>query len=134
MKYAEARERIYRSWKTGWDNLTRFTLANENFEPDENAWARCTVQPRDSQQDTLGPENNRSFKRTGVVFIQLFTPVHKGTKEMGALVERVLEIFEGKRIAGTTICFQSALPKPATVEGVWYNSTVEIVFTYYEVK
>lgn len=134
MKYAEARENIYSSFVEQWNNFTDFTLDNEDFDPGEDAWVRITVRSRDGQQGSLGTEGNRRFDRAGVVFVQIFTPLNKGTAEMGSITEKVLEIFEGKRIADTTICFHTARPKELGPEGVWYNSTVEVGFTYQEIK
>lgn len=134
MKYAQVREKIYQCFVDGWNNFTEYVFDNEDYDPGDAGWVRVVVRGRDSYQSSLGVGGNRKFARKGVVFIQIFTPINGGTAQMGSVTEKILDVFEGKRIAGTSICFQAGMPREIGPEGVWYNSNVEIEFTYEEIK
>lgn len=132
--FSEAREAVFQTFSQEWGNATDFTLDNEEFTPEGDAWVRLSVKHRDAYQSSLGDETNRKFERKGAAFVQIFTRTNTGTAKSAELVEKVQAMFEGKRINGTTICFLEVKPKEIGPEGIWFNVTVEAIFSYQEIK
>ena len=130
-----AEEAIYQAFQDGWGATSAFTFDNEKFDPPEDdKWVRVAIRGNDSNQETLGKEGNRRFERSGILFIQCFTPENQGIKDANTLAKTAREIFEGKRISGTTIYFLSGTSRKIGPDGKWYQLNVEIPFRYDETR
>ena len=97
--FAAAKESIVQQFVTDWGVNSAYTLDNEKFNPPVDApWVRLVVRHVASQQTSLGGLGNRKFDREGLVLIQVFGRLDRGTKEVDDLVEKALAIYEGKTI------------------------------------
>jgi hypothetical protein len=112
-----------------------FQLENEKFDPPQGGtWARMVVRHNASTQSTLGQSPNRKFDRFGSLIMSIFTPIQGGTRASKDLVDRIMDGFEGVRIAGTTICFLDVIPREIGPSGDYYMTNVEAEFRWTETK
>jgi len=104
-------------------------------EPEE-PWLRLFVKHHDSDQATFGETGCRIFTRTGMLGVDIFTPLNIGLKlsyRLGTVCKRP---FEGKRGfgAGNGIIFRSVrLREHKNYQKRWAHSTVYADFEYDEV-
>lgn len=128
-----ARESIYQRFATDWGVTSDYTFDNEDFTPPEDTpWVRLVVRHTSSNQVSLGSSGNRKFDRDGLVFVQVFTPLDQGSAVADALVEKVLEIFEGKTI--DLIRFTDVTPREVGPMDGWYQVNVDAAFIWTERK
>lgn len=132
----EAKVAIANAFLAGWAPLGfPAELPNEKFtKPSDSPWARLTIRHNSGTQYTLGKDGTRKFERGGTVFVQIFTPDEEGGGRATDLMAAVLDIFEGERISGTTVCFRDVIPRETGPDGKWYQVTIEATFDYIEVK
>lgn len=136
---AQAREAIYKRFIDAWAAIPRtepVTLDNESFRQPSpsSSWIRVSIRHRGAEQETMGPVGSRKFARTGVVFVQVFTPADTGTALSDLLIGLSRDIFEGVSIVGTTIRFNGVSTREVGPDGKWYSALVEAPFEYDETK
>ena len=129
----DVRKLVYNKFITDWADETPFTLDNESFDDPNSSWVRLVVRNRISGQDTLGPTSLRKFLRSGSIFVQVFTPVKRGTSEGDRLAKRVRDIFEGVRLGPESWVNEVDIREvgPGTK---WYQHNVEASLTYEDTK
>lgn len=95
----EVRKSINNLFIAEWGNTTPIALDREPFDaPEDSSWVRLTVRSLPSSVETIGGKGNRRFLRPGNVYIQIFTKLGVGTKELDLLTEKAVGIFEGERL------------------------------------
>lgn len=141
MNIEQAREAIYQHfvalWVVGADPRTAYTLDNDPYDPPNAPWVRLTVRHLSRRQISLGQPGNRRFEAAGLAIVQYFEPPNKGMRTLGQHVGRAVEIFEGARIAGTTITFQGAItPRELGIveNGRWNAANLQAQFTYEDIR
>ena len=128
-----ARETTYQSFVTSWGATSAYTFGNEKYTPPVDLpWVRLAMQHQTGSQDSLGGVGIRKFSRQGLVTIQVFVPQDSGMAAMDTLVTAARAIFEGATIG--TIRFTSASVQEIGPSDGWYQTNVDIEFTYYETK
>lgn len=133
----EAREAVYGLFDTDWASRTPYHFDNDKPGFDEqtvDAWARVSMRHNDAGQETLGGSGNRKFARRGSVFVQVFVKTNTGTATMDGHTDAARAIFEGVRIAGTTVRFLDVIVRETGPDGKWYQAVVEAQFEYDEIK
>lgn len=130
---ADARESIYQQFVTDWGANSAYTFDNEAFTPPVSGpWVRLVVRHAASEQTSLGGVGNRKFDREGLVLIQVFGRLDRGTKTVDDLAELALAIYEGKSI--DNIWFTSTvINEVGPLEG-WYQINLDAQFTWTEKK
>jgi len=64
-------------------------------------WARVTLTHVSGRQATLcGADGSQRFRREGVLFVQIFTPMGDGLTRSDSLTNVVIQAFEGQRFDG----------------------------------
>lgn len=123
------------------DNWTGTDLANVTFDgeqfvkPSNQAWVRVSIRHNASQQETLGGTGARKFMRSGLLFVQVFTPVGQTAVNAGiALAQEARTIYEGVHFSGNDIRFLSPIIREIGPEGAHYLINVECPFNYDERK
>lgn len=134
----QAQQAVYLQWKTAWDVLHPgfpYCFENESFkEPTETPfWARVTLRPLDSTQDTLGRPTTRQFKREAAVWVQLFGPLNQGMTGLRELVDDARGVFEGAAFGGVDPAGGMRKTTPGS-DGRWYEVVVVAPVTYYETR
>jgi hypothetical protein len=132
---AVAREVIYQKWVDDWGATSLFTFDNEKYNPPSgSAWARVGVRHRGSALESIGGAGNNNYQRTGVLFVQVFTPIDQGVSEADSLSQAARAIFEGITLSNNAIRFNNAVIREVGSDGSWYQVNVECEFQYDERK
>ena len=104
-----------------------------NREGDDTAWLVSSIRHVGGRQATLGGTGNRSFERTGIIFLQIFTRVGKGLQESYQLAKVLADAFEGKS-SPNGVWFRNVRINEAGKDGAFTQTNVTIEFQYNEVK
>lgn len=89
MGFADERKSIENRFKTEW-TATPIAFDNVPFDPPSNAdWVRLSIINGDSGYRSLGS----STRHTGIISVQIFTPVNKATKTSRQYADIVSDIF-----------------------------------------
>jgi hypothetical protein len=130
----QARDIIIAAFRTGWSSATDVAYDNEQFTPTDStsAWARFVVHFNGSKQVSIAPSGSRSFRRFGIVSIQIFTSVSDNTFNSDTYANTALSIFEGKVISN--VHFYDGGITTVGVDGKWYQQNVVIYFYFDEIK
>lgn len=113
-----------------WPGVTKDTSP-----PTTEAWARFTIRHGRDGQRTLGSTGNRRFGRSGIITIQVFTPLVAGgglsLAENLAIIAR--DAYEG---VGTPegVWFRNVRITEVGDEGAWHQDNVIAEFEYDEIK
>lgn len=128
------RQLIYDTFINGWAGATAIDAENEEFiEPESDPWVRLTVRHVPGEPETMGKKGNRKFRRKGILFIQVFTPINTGTFTSDQLAEAARTLLEGERLSKQCWTGVSAI-REVGAKGKWYAANVETEFTYEEIK
>lgn len=134
----DARETVYQRWIDQWGVTTPTTFDSEKFVPPEGlAWVRVAMRHSGSRLEAIGGTGAggmNKFQRRGAVFIQIFTPINKGTREGDTLAQAARAVFEGITLSSNSIRFTNAVVREVGPDGPWYQHNVEAQFNYDERK
>ena len=98
------------------------------------AWARITVAHTGGTQGSLSDQNGmRRWTRTGIVTVQIFTPIGTGLSLADELSMIAVAAFEGKSTP-SNIWFRNVSNKEIGTDGEWFQTNVSAEFTYDEVR
>lgn len=100
MTEQEVREAIVSRYLNQFSAQFPIAIDNVSFSPPEtpSKWARINVQFNNGSQDTLGRPGNRKFLSSGVVFIQVFTPINTSTNGNDTTARESKILLDGIRI------------------------------------
>lgn len=88
-------------FKTGWGTTTSIRFDNVPFTVPATAWVSIETWDGKSQKASVG--NGAQLRRsTGTVFVNIYTPLNKGSKAARDLADLVLPIFRDKQVSGIT--------------------------------
>ncbi len=131
--FAAAKESILQQFVTDWGANSAYTFDNEDFRPPVDApWVRLAIRHIASIQTSIGGLGNRKFDREGLVLIQIFGRLDRGTKAVDDLAELALAIYEGKSI--DNIWFTSTVIREVGPLDGWYQISLDSQFTWTEKK
>lgn len=129
----DAKEIIVEHFITEWAAATDVTLDGESFDPPvDTAWVRLSIRHNASNQESLGATGTRKFTRGGVVMVQVFGRLNKGSREADTLAQSAQAVFEGRTVSG--IRFLDVVPREIGPSESWYQFNVEANFEYTETK
>jgi len=132
---ADARETIYQKWVDDWGATSSFTFDNEKYDnPASAPWVRVVVRHRGSTLECIGGSGNNTYQRTGVVFIQVFTPIDQGVAQADSLSQTARAIFEGITLSSNAIRFNNVVVRELGPDNSWYQINLECEFQYDERK
>jgi len=129
----EAENAAVQRWFANWTGTAQTFLEGEDAKPTRGvAHSVLTVVQTGGQQRTLGRTNNRRFRRTSEVQIQINTPSDSGTKQANTLAQEARAIFEATSFGG--LRFFAADIQKIGVDGEWLIFLVTCPFDYQEIK
>lgn len=77
----------------------QFVIALDNqISETADKFVRLTINFSNGFQDSLGSTGNRKYIRTGLIYVQVFTPINKGTDDNDNLAGSSVNLFDGVRI------------------------------------
>lgn len=139
----EFRDRVYKTFITGWTNGVLYTFDNEKFDPPDPAdpsvvragtvWVRLSVRHNNSRQKTLGPVGRRKFEHEARVILQIFTVPDTGLKRSDELAQLFFEIYDEDMGRLDVFGGESAYRERGTAEG-WQMSEAWVDYTYDETR
>lgn len=96
-------------------------------------FARIRIRHNPSGQSTFGPTGQRRFARSGIVTVQVFTPVTDGAGSTlaGKLATIARNAYEGRSTA-SGIWFRDTRIKEVGSDKTWYQINVTVEFEYDE--
>lgn len=116
-----------------WD-LPKDTPRDEGDEENPEAWARISVLHTNGFQASLaGDSGRRRWRRTGTVFVDIFTPTGDGLSLADKLTMVAMRAFEGNSTS-SGIWFRNVRPEEIGPDGVWFQTQVRADFEYDEVR
>lgn len=136
MTYEEAVDDIQSVLKNAWDATGHkmfFESVRDQRETDNSAWATSTIRHGAGTQDSLGGVGHRSFLRSGVLIVQIFTHVGNGLQESYQLAKVITDAFEGKS-SPNGVWFRRVRINEIGKDGMFQQLNVAIEFEYNEVK
>jgi len=121
-----------------WPNLDGKREDTDEADPvvADAPWLRLMVKHHDSDQATFGETGCRVFTRTGMIVVDIFTPINVGLKTQYRLGNVCKRPFEGKRGFGdgSGIIFRSVrLREHDNYQKRWTHASVYADFEYDEV-
>ncbi|MHA1859162.1 MAG: phage tail terminator-like protein [Candidatus Thorarchaeota archaeon] len=136
MTQNEARNIMYQAFIDGWDPsapAVPYCFANEDFDAkDLLEYVRVSVRHGQGGQWTLGQEGGRVYRRRGVAYVEVYSPVDRGLLRLDELTQAARGIFEGKNLS--QVCFNDGQILELPAEGKWARGDVSVAFTYDETK
>jgi hypothetical protein len=127
-------------FKTAWDAqggtipLVFYQDTVTDIPKDGSAWAKISVLHQNGGQATLGEVGNRTFRREGLVIVEIHSPFGEGLANGDLLSKVALDAFEGNTTASGEIWFRNARLSEIGQDGDWHISTVMVDFEYDEIK
>lgn len=117
------------AWLVAWPNMDFQKPA-----PSVAVWARWTLTHTDGQQRTLaGPDGLSRHSKSGIVSVELFTPLGKGVKAAYDAAQIVLGAYEGKRTPSDVWFRNARIADDGEGQGGdkgWWSTLVIVDFTY----
>lgn len=139
--FATAYDEILALFKAAWDTTAH--SANVDYEnvaftipaaDGTNAWARPRVRHASGGDGSLaGGLGTKSYDRTGVLLVQVFTSAGAGLVEGHALAKIVADAFDGVRTA-SGVWFRNVRLAEVGPDGEWFQLNISVDFAYDEVK
>lgn len=133
--FVQASDLIHTIFSQEWTS-TGLKLFYQNVEDDRDttrdAFASIDIVHGVGFQATLGGVGRRSFRRSGVVTIRIYTQAGKGLQESRELAKVAVDAFEGRSIEG--IWFRNVRMIEIGREGSFFQTNVLAEFEYDEVK
>lgn len=117
-------------FETAWNGETGISFDNEPFTPKVGTpWIRFTIRNGESSLASIGAPGNNFARYRGIVFVQVFTPLARGSTLNRTLADKVIEIFEGAGLDGFEIGLPSLTPTGNSIKDGWYQINISIPFT-----
>jgi len=111
----------------------QFTIALDNqISETADKWVRLAVNFETGAQDSLGTAGNRKFLRGGTIFVQVFTPINKGTDDNDDLAVASTNLYDGVRIDDLWM-FNGRI-RTVGADGEFYQQNAVIDFQYEDVR
>jgi len=131
--YKDVRNNIVTAFDAGWGSYTVIAYDNEPFTPpvDNTSWARLTIIFNSSDIASLGSEDNRLFRRYGIIMLDVFTERGRGMYVNDIACQKALNIFEGKTLAGGIRIYRAGI-ETIEVEDKWFHQRVNAEFEFDE--
>lgn len=131
----EARLAIEKHFLTEWSTTTQVANQNFNFDPPSTAkWIRFTILNAAGAMASFGASGERLYRRTGSLIVQIFTPIRDGLSSSDDLVQKVLNIFDGKQLSPSNVWFRNTTIQDVGPSNAFYQQNVSFEFIYHEVK
>lgn len=125
----QALDEVGEKFKTEWGAETAVAWEDLDFDPAAvNEYVRFSMQhAAGDRADIAGDDTDPLFRRTGLVFVQVFTPKNSSTDRSNALVAKALRFLERYR---GQVWMRNQSPIPVGREGRWRQVNVSAEFIY----
>ncbi len=133
MTPTEARKEIMKRYLSEFSGQFPVAIDNKKLEkPDGVKWVRLTILFNDGNQDSLGKVGNRKYVKRGLIFVQVFTPINKGTNTNDDLCNSSLNLFDGVRISD--LWMYNGKINTIGPDGEFYQQNVVVEFEFENIR
>ena len=133
MTVTEVRNIIMSRYLTEYTGQFIIAIDNQKIDaPTDEEWVRLTVNFNDGFQDSLGTAGNRKYLKSGMIFIQVFFPINKGTNNSDTLAEDSANLFDGVRI--DDLWMYNGRVKTIGSDGEFFQQNAIVDFDYENVR
>jgi len=95
-------------------------------------WVRINVKFNKENQDSLGIIGNRRYKGLGLIIIQVFTPINKGTNDNDTTANACKVLLDGIRI-GSLHIYNGGV-RTIGSDGEYYQQNVNFEFQFENIR
>jgi hypothetical protein len=130
MSYAAQHNAIRTRFNTQWASATTIAWPNVDFDPpEEESWVRFSIEDAGALVASFGDPGNNTTRHSGLIIINVFSPLKKGDGAALALCDNVAAAFRGWSDATSGVKVRQA-PFVRRVEAKqkWYQFNVLIPF------
>ncbi len=111
----------------------QFVIALDNqLSETADKWVRLTVNFNDGSQNSLGTAGTRKFLKTGLIIIQVFTPINTGTDENDNLAVDSANLYDGVRLQD--LWMYNGRIVTIGADGEYYQQNAIIEFDYEDIR
>lgn len=115
----------------------QFPIATDNIKfttpnPSEK-WVRVHVKFTEGNQSSLGKTGNRKFLKSGILFIQIFTPINTSTDENDTLANESLNLFDGERLEQLWL-YNGRIETIGSGSKEFYQQNVVVEFKFEDIR
>lgn len=133
MTLTEARNEMMKRYLDEFTGQFPIALDNKKLQkPDGVKWVRLTIIFSGGNQDSFGKVGNRKFVKRGLIFIQVFTPINKGTDANDDLCNSSLNLFDGVRI--NDLWMYNGRIRTIGSDGEFYHQNVIVDFEFENIR
>lgn len=133
---AQARDEMSAAFEAAWLPTGHGLIWDDVAEPrpdTRSPWARFSVRHADGFQATLANFSGaRRWRRTGTIFVQLFSPANEGLSTLDEMAMVAMRAYQGKTTPGG-VWFRNTRAREIGVTGKWQQLNVMVDFEYDEV-
>ena len=129
----EASSLIEQYFDTRWAARTPINWDNDNATPSGNHVAFTIDHDRSSFHNLGNANGGRTYRREGLITVQVFTRQGTGTEDSRALAHQVQQILEGYR--NSSLLLKAGVVRKIGEDGNgFWQANVDIPFEYLEVR
>jgi hypothetical protein len=131
----QADKAIQQAFATAWGTTTPIAYDNKAFDAESlnTSFVRLSVQFASGSISSMGQIGDRLFRNSGLVFVQVFTPVGGGKSANTVLATAARNVFRGVHLAGG-LWFRREGIAHVGPDGKWYQQNVSAEFIFDEVE
>ena len=133
MTHNEVRNAILTAFLSMWGTTTLVAHDNQQFSPpdDRTPWIRHNIRFMDGWQASIGDPGNNLFRNTGMVVVQVFTPVGDFTYNNDVYCQTIYNHYKGNvSITGVRFSSTRIVTWGPEVGKVWYRQDVDVDFQF----
>ena len=93
MTVNEARNAVMSRFNALWNNETPIAWDNLDYSSNVEEFVRISMQHNTGSQVGLGPVGDRLFRKSGLIYVQVFTNLKTGASRSDILAEKAWDIF-----------------------------------------
>lgn len=94
--------------------------------PHDKVWCRVSVILGDNKRPEVGGGANKTYRRIGMMVVQIFGPIGRGTKMLDDLADEIESKF--RSVVDTAVWFSTPSTLPGRRDGPWWNINVNCPF------
>jgi hypothetical protein len=143
----QSRDEIHTLFKTAWDagvettgkeitywDAKKIVPVTNDDDSNPDTWARILIQHVLANQASLANRSGqRKYRRSGLVTVQVFTPLGTGLSIADKVYKIVIDAFEGQATPGN-VWFRNVRLNEVGPSGSWFQANVIADFEYDEIK
>lgn len=134
MTVNEARQAIFAQFNTAWAGATPIAWDNLDYKPNGSEFVRLTVKHNLGSQESLGGIGGRVYRKLGLIFVQIFTPLGIAADRSDELAQLAINALRDSTTGSLWFRNHRVNDIGRNGEDSYYQLNVVIDFIYDEIK